>query len=90
MAVVRKNTKVKTVGLSPKVAWPAVGLFGLGAALVVLHFVLKDGSDTLLNLGLAAIGASGVTTGLGIAAPPALQETRHPDERPVTGTTYKR
>lgn len=85
MSVVKKDKTRRTVGLSPKVAWPAVALFGIGAALIVLHFVLKDDSDTLRDLGIAAIGASGVTGGLGVAAPPALQEPRA-----HAGTTYQK
>jgi hypothetical protein len=76
MSIVKSNRNVETVGVSPKVAWPAVALFGIGAVLVVLHFVLKDTSDDLLNIGLAAIGSSGLVSGLGHAAPAALQKAK--------------
>jgi len=73
---VKTNPEAETVGIAPKVAWPAVVLFVIGAILVVLHFVLDDNDNTLLTLGLAAIGASGVTGGVGFAAPPAVQKTK--------------
>jgi hypothetical protein len=76
MSIVKSNPNAETVGVSPKVAWPTVALFGIGAVLVVLHFVLEDTSDDLLNIGLAAIGASGLVGGLGGAAPAALQKAK--------------
>jgi hypothetical protein len=60
MSIVKSNSNAETVGVSPKVAWPTVVLFGIGAVLVVLHFVLDDTSDDLLNIGITAIGASGL------------------------------
>lgn len=84
MTVVKPNTTAETVGIAPKVAWPALVLFVVGAVLVVLHFLLDDDNDTLLTLGLAAIGASGITGGVGFAAPAALQKAK---EAPA-GTTY--
>jgi hypothetical protein len=88
MSIVKSDRSQRTVGLAAKVAWPAVVLFLIGAGLIVAHFLLDDDYDnTLLHLGLAAIGASGVTTGLGWQAPAALQTTRHDVAR--TGTTYQ-
>jgi hypothetical protein len=76
MALAPSNRNAKTVGIAPKVAWPTVALFLIGVVLVILHVVLKESDNTLLTLGLAAIGASGVTGGLGAAAPPALQKAK--------------
>jgi len=84
MPEVKSNPAAETVGIAPKVAWPTLILFIAGALLVVLHFVLDDPSDTLLTIGLAAIGASGVTGGVGFAAPAALQKAK----AAPAGTTY--
>lgn len=78
MAIVKSNPTANTEGVAPKVAWPTVALFAVGAVLVVLHLVLKDAGDTLLTIGLAAIGASGVTGGVGFVAPAALQKAKRP------------
>lgn len=76
MAAVKSNPNAETDGIAPKVAWPAVALAALGVVLIVLHFVLEDDSDTLLTVGLALLGASGVTGGLGYSAPAALQKAK--------------
>lgn len=70
MTKIVKNPKMASAGtISPKVAVPSLILFGLGAVLVILHVVLDDPGNTLLDLGLAAIGASGVTGAAGFASP---------------------
>lgn len=76
MSVVKADETKKTVGVSPKVAWPSVVLFCVGAVLVALHFALLDSSNTLFDIGLAAIGASGVTGAVGFSAPAALQASK--------------
>jgi membrane protein implicated in regulation of membrane protease activity len=74
MSIVKKNEAAETDGIAPKVAWPSVVLFAVGAVLVVLNFLLQQ--DVLLTIGLAAIGASGVTAGVGYGAPAALQKSK--------------
>jgi hypothetical protein len=76
MAAVKSNPTAETDGISPKVAWPAIALFAIGVVMIVLHVVTDEDGDTLLTLGLTAIGASGVTGGLGYSAPPALQKKK--------------
>jgi hypothetical protein len=61
------NPKMADGQLSPKVTWPALALLAIGIVLVVLHFILKD-DGTLLNIGLTAIGASGLVGGIGYQA----------------------
>lgn len=54
--------------VSPKVIWPALVLLIIGIALVALHFLLDDSDNTLLDIGLSAIGASGLVSGVGYQA----------------------
>lgn len=57
-----------TNGISPKVAWPAVALVAIGAALLVLGVVLGD--DTMTKLGGGILAASGIAAPIGFKAPP--------------------
>lgn len=54
------NPEMASGEVSPKVTIPALALLVLGIALMVLHFILNDGSNTLLDIGLSLIGASGL------------------------------
>lgn len=59
---------MRTVGLSPKVAVPAIALVGLGGVLLALGLILQE--DTLVKAGVALLGAAGVQLPLGIKADP--------------------
>jgi hypothetical protein len=75
MSIVKKDTTVKTEGVSPKVAWPTVSLIALGVVLCVLD---KAGAiDTPDELWLALIGSGLGTGAIGSSAPPALQTRKH-------------
>jgi hypothetical protein len=74
MSVVKSNPTVKTVGVSPKVAWPAVALAALGVVLCVLD--LLGAIDVDDELWIALLGAAGGVGVLGGAAPPALQRVK--------------
>ena len=63
-----KDPKMADGEISPKVSLPALALFIVGAVLVIAHFVVDDAGGTLLDVGLSAIGASGVTAGVGYTA----------------------
>lgn len=54
--------------VSPKVSYPALILLAIGVVLVVLHFTLDDSDNTLLDIGLSAVGASGLVGGVGYSA----------------------
>jgi hypothetical protein len=82
MALVQKDPTAKTIGLSPKVAWPAVALAALGVVAIILHFVLDDTDNWLLHIGLGLVGASGLASGIGFGAPPSLQSQRVVDTAP--------
>jgi hypothetical protein len=74
MAVVKSNPEVKTVGVSPKVAWPTVALAALGVVLCVLDLLgVIDVDD---ELWIALLGAAGGVGALGGAAPAALQRAK--------------
>lgn len=60
---------VRTVGLSPKVKYPALIGLVTGTALVVIGVVAKD--DTVRDLGVGVITSSLAGAGVGYAAPPA-------------------
>jgi hypothetical protein len=62
------NPQMADGEVSPKVSWPALALLGIGVVLVVLHFILDDSDNTLLDIGLSAIGSSGLVGGLGYKA----------------------
>lgn len=75
MTVVRKANRMADRQISPKVAIPALAQLGVGLILVVLGAIpqiVKDGDtrSTLLAVGLALLGGSGLTGGLGFAAKP--------------------
>jgi hypothetical protein len=75
MTVVRKANQMADGQISPKVAIPALAQLGAGLIFVVLGAlpsIVKDGDtrSTLLTLGLALLGGSGLTGGLGFAAKP--------------------
>jgi hypothetical protein len=53
------NPQMADGEVSPKVSWPALALLGIGVVLVVLHFILDDSDNTLLDIGLSAIGSFG-------------------------------
>jgi hypothetical protein len=74
MGIVKSNPAAETVGVSPKVAWPAVALAALGVVLCVLDLIgVIDVDD---ELWIALLGASGGTGLLGFVAPAALQSTK--------------
>jgi len=58
----------ETIGISPKVKNPAVGLVLLGVALVVLGVLLPD-SD-VRTIGLTALGSGVAGFGVGYASEP--------------------
>lgn len=70
MSVVKKDEGAKTVGISPKVAYPTVALVALGVVLCILD---KIGAiDTPDETWIALIG-SGVGTGaIGYSSPPPV------------------
>jgi hypothetical protein len=74
--VVRTSTEMATKStISPKIAWPALALAALAVVLIILgavNSIVQDAStrDTLLTIGLALLGASGVTGTIGYTAPP--------------------
>lgn len=60
--------KTKTVGVSPKVAIPAIILAAAGAGLLIAGFIIGD--ETLKQIGGSLLAASGVTGVAGGAASP--------------------
>jgi hypothetical protein len=67
MTTTLNNPKMADGEVSPKVTWPALALLAIGIVLVALHFLLND-DGTLLDIGLTAIGASGLVGGIGYQA----------------------
>jgi hypothetical protein len=59
---------MKTKGVSPKVARPALVLLVAGLALFGIALLVAD--DDLRTIGLSAIGAAVTSAGVGYAAPP--------------------
>lgn len=60
---------MNTIGISPKVAWPAAMLVLAGAALLVAGVLLNDGE--VRTAGVAVLGAAGVQAPVGFRAPAA-------------------
>lgn len=68
-----------TNGISPKVKLPAWALILIGVVLLVIWFILGQNDDTLLNTGIAVLGAAGVAVPIGFAAKPGdVTEVRGP------------
>lgn len=74
---------MRTEGLSPKVATPALVLFAAGAVLVAGGILLGD--ETLRTLGYGALGSSLAAFGAGYAAPPGVVVPKVLPEDPATG-----
>lgn len=58
---------VESVGVQPKVTYPAIALFVAGVILIVLGIAFDD--EQMRNYGFVAIGSSGVSFGTGWLAP---------------------
>lgn len=73
---IRSNPAVKTVGVDPKVGYPALALGALGVVLCVLDKVgvIEIPDEIWITLIGAAVGGGGI----GAASPPALQEPKLP------------
>lgn len=61
--------KLKTVGTSKKVAWPAALLALVGLGVLVVWLIDGSNRDALMAVALSAFGAAGITGGVGYAAP---------------------
>ncbi len=57
-----------TIGISPKVALPAIALLALGVALLALGVTL--GNDTLTTAGVTLLAAAGIQVPVGARAQP--------------------
>lgn len=62
-----------TIGISPKVALPALALLAAGVVLAVVGAIV--GNDTLVTVGLALVAAAGGGGAIGYAAPAGAVET---------------
>jgi hypothetical protein len=70
MSIVKKDPAAKTVGVSPKVAYPTVALVALGVVLCILD---KIGViDTPDELWIGLLGAGAGVGGIGYSAPPPV------------------
>lgn len=73
MAIVKQARGARTVGISPKVAYPTVTLVGLGVALCILDKigVIDTPDETWIML----LGAGGGTGAIGYSSPPPVVES---------------
>ena len=87
MALIEKNDAVRTKGLAPKVAYPAVALLAVGVALLVLDQLGVIDVEDELYAGI--IGSALAALGIGYGSPPALQEDKSltPGAPPEGGAT---
>lgn len=76
MAVIKSDPTTKTIGVDPKIGYPALALAALGAVLCVLDKtgVIEVPDEVWLTL-LGSAGGGGL---IGVLSPPALQEPKLP------------
>lgn len=66
---------LKTIGISPKVKFPALALAALGVVVVIAGVVL--GLQPVASAGAALVAASGISFGIGYSAPPGQLGLTH-------------
>lgn len=74
MALIKSNPAAETIGIAPKVAYPALALLALGVVLCVLDQLGVIDVDDELWIGIIASALG--TLGIGAASPAALQRAK--------------